>query len=255
MRLSSVLACLSSVLATVNLKANNGMIQLDDVKFQKLTRGTREHYSVVLLTALNPQFNCQFCKIFDPEFKLLASSWQKAGSKKPEVYFGHLDFDRGKDTFKQFQLVSAPNLWIFPPTVDANGTPQEAEPIRFDFGTSVTADAAAEFVSRTVGHEIKLVRPFDYAKAGKTAGSIASVVFSTFIVYKVAGFILVNKYFWAVISIALILVFNGGYMFTQIRNSPYSRGDGYIAGGFQEQFGAEVQIVAATCKLNMLNQY
>lgn len=249
--LSAFTAFLASSLvsAKVDLKSNNGLIKLTDSNFDKLTKGNRDHYAVVLLTALNPQFNCAFCKEFDPEFTLLAKSWQQRKiSDGPEVYFGHLDFDNGKETFRSLQLVSAPNFWIYPPTVDAEGKPQSGEPIRFDFGNSITADAAAEFVSRSVGHEFKIVRPFDYVKAGKLAGSIASVVFAIVVVYRVAGFILVNKNFWAVLSIAMILIFNGGYMFTQIRNSPYMRGS-YIAGGFQDQFGAEVQIVAATCKI------
>jgi hypothetical protein len=39
-----------------------------------------------------------------------------------------------------------------------------------------------------------------------------------------------------------------GYMFTRIRNTPFIGGDGsWIAGGFQNQYGQEVQIVALVC--------
>ena len=235
-----------TLVCSIDLKSKNGYIELNDSSFRKLTKGAREHYSVVLLTALNPQFDCAFCQEFDPEFKTLASSWERVSKNAPEVYFGHLDFDAGKEIFRALKLVSAPNLWIFPPTIDANGKAQESEPIRYDFGTAVNADAAAHWIGKTVGYDFKVIRPFDYLKAAKFAASIGSVIFSAFVLFRIAGFIFTNKYFWALVSISAILIFNGGYMFTQIRNSPYSRGTDYIAGGFQDQFGAEVWIVAGT---------
>lgn len=229
---------------------SNGVVKLNDASFAELTQSPREHYTVVLLTALDPQFNCVFCREFDPEFNVLANSWQKSSAKRkgPAVHFGHLDFKDGQNTFRSLSLVSAPNLWIFAPTLDENGETVSAEPIRYDFTNSPRAEPAAAFVSRSIGREFSIQRPFDYVKFMKFSFTISVLVLILLVVYKVAGFIFVNKHFWAAISIFLILVFNGGYMFTQIRNSPYSRGDGYIAGGFQDQFGAETQIVAATCK-------
>jgi hypothetical protein len=39
-----------------------------------------------------------------------------------------------------------------------------------------------------------------------------------------------------------------GYMFTRIRNTPFMGGDGsWIAGGFQNQFGQEVQVISVVC--------
>ena len=50
-----------------------------------------------------------------------------------------------------------------------------------------------------------------------------------------------------------ILLFTSGHMFNHIRKVPYVAGDGrggisYFAGGFQNQYGMETQIVAAMCK-------
>src|SRR5271155_4167111 len=47
-------------------------------------------------------------------------------------------------------------------------------------------------------------------------------------------------------------MFTSGHMFNAIRHTPYISSDGrggfnYIAGGFQNQFGIETQIVAAIC--------
>ncbi len=62
-----------------------------------------------------------------------------------------------------------------------------------------------------------------------------------------------NRNLWAAISLITILLFTSGHMFNHIRKVPYVSGDGkggisYFAGGFQNQFGLETQIVAAMCK-------
>ncbi len=48
-------------------------------------------------------------------------------------------------------------------------------------------------------------------------------------------------------------------MYNHIRKVPYVAGDGkggisYFAGGFSNQFGMETQIVAAMCKLSLVNK-
>lgn len=251
MRLSSVANALffATIQASLSVKTDSSnVVKLNDASFSELTKEPRQHYAVMLLTALSPQFGCHFCHEFDPEFNVVASSWRKSGasSNGPEVYFGRLDFKDGGETFRALQLASAPNLWIFPPTVDADGNVIAAEPSRYDFTNQNTAEAAAAFVTRITGREFSLKRPFNYIKFGKFVFSIAFASLVGLTLYRVAGFIFFSRQFWAVISLVLILVFNAGHMFTQIRNSPYSR-DGYISGGFQDQFGAETQIVAATC--------
>jgi hypothetical protein len=62
-----------------------------------------------------------------------------------------------------------------------------------------------------------------------------------------------NRNLWAAISLIAVLLFTSGHMFNHIRKVPYVAADGkggvsYFAGGFQNQFGLETQIVAAMCK-------
>ena len=62
-----------------------------------------------------------------------------------------------------------------------------------------------------------------------------------------------NRNLWAAITLIAVLLFTSGHMFNHIRNVPYVSGDGngglsYFAGGFQNQFGLETQIVAAMCE-------
>jgi oligosaccharyltransferase complex subunit gamma len=61
-----------------------------------------------------------------------------------------------------------------------------------------------------------------------------------------------NRNLWAAVSLIAVLLFTSGHMFNHIRKVPYVSGDGkggvsYFAGGFQNQFGLETQIVAAMC--------
>lgn len=65
--------------------------------------------------------------------------------------------------------------------------------------------------------------------------------------------IIQNRNIWASISLVSVLLFTSGHMFNHIRKVPYIAGDGhggisYFAGGFQNQFGLETQIIAAICE-------
>jgi oligosaccharyltransferase complex subunit gamma len=65
--------------------------------------------------------------------------------------------------------------------------------------------------------------------------------------------IIQNRNLWAAISLIAVLLFTSGHMFNHIRKVPYVQPNGkggvnYFAGGFQNQFGLETQIVAAMCK-------
>lgn len=66
-----------------------------------------------------------------------------------------------------------------------------------------------------------------------------------------------SRWIWGIFSLAFILYMLGGAMFVRIRQAPYAgavRGrDGqavlsYIAGGYQNQFGAETYMISGLCK-------
>lgn len=62
-----------------------------------------------------------------------------------------------------------------------------------------------------------------------------------------------SRWTWAFLTIVIILVMTGGYMFVRIRGMPYvaggSNGAVLIARGFQNQYGIEVQIIAFICRI------
>jgi oligosaccharyltransferase complex subunit gamma len=65
--------------------------------------------------------------------------------------------------------------------------------------------------------------------------------------------IIQNRNVWAAASLLAVLLFTSGHMYNHIRKVPYVAGDGkggvsYFAGGFQNQYGMETQIIACICK-------
>jgi len=98
----------------------------------------------------------------------------------------------------------------------------------------------------------RIVRPINYVRIVTTVVA----VLGTFSLFTVAAPyvipIIQNRNLWAAISLIAVLLFTSGHMYNHIRKVPYVAGDGkggvsYFAGGFQNQFGLETQIVAAMC--------
>jgi oligosaccharyltransferase complex subunit gamma len=77
-------------------------IQLDDLSYDDITSKPRDYHAVVILTAMEARFGCVLCRDFQPEFDLIARSWNK-GSKPDDLklLFGTLDFNNGKATFQR----------------------------------------------------------------------------------------------------------------------------------------------------------
>lgn len=221
------------------LGAAVGPLKLDDASYSQLTAPGRNYTAVVLLTALQPQFGCQLCRAFAPEFDALARSSPNDDSLR----FGVLDFADGQGTFQKLQLTTAPNVWLFPPG-DAGHT-------KFDFTSNeVQAEEVAAWVSRHAGKDVRVRRPFNYAKLAITAVLVAGTAAAFRLAYPRLKVVLYSRYLWATASLLIILMCTGGHMFNTIRKTPYIASDGqggisYIAGGFQNQFGFETQMVAA----------
>lgn len=84
-------------------------------------------------------------------------------------------------------------------------------------------------------------------------GRFGTSAFGVFVIAATIKFLsrfIKNRWTWAVGCILISLVMTSGLMFTRIRGSPWAARDGgWIASGFQNQFGQEVQVVAAICEL------
>lgn len=82
-------------------KSKNGMLQLTDNLYDELTTGPRDYYAVVLLTALDPRIGCQLCREFQPEYDLLAKSWNRKHKNGDGLFFAEMDFANARATFQK----------------------------------------------------------------------------------------------------------------------------------------------------------
>ncbi|KAJ5291135.1 hypothetical protein N7478_000386 [Penicillium angulare] len=232
--------------------SRSGPVDLDSASFGELTTAPRDYYAAVILTAMDARYGCLMCREFDAEWDLISRSWNK-GSKLDglKVVFGTLDFDHGKAVFQKYMLQTAPVILLFPPTVGPFAK-IEAEPERLDFTGPMSGDQLYAWITRHLpdGPKPPLVRPVNYMRivSGITILMGAVTLFTVLSPYVLP--IIQNRNLWAAVSLIAILLFTSGQMFNHIRKVPYVAGDGqggisYFAGGFQNQFGMETQIVAA----------
>ncbi|KAI8387500.1 hypothetical protein BD560DRAFT_382710 [Blakeslea trispora] len=230
----------------ISLVQSNNLVKLNSNTYDRFTEGKRDYGMVVLLTALGSQFNCMPCRQFDPEYELVAKSF--SGTKeKDNLFFGHLDFQDGQAIYQKLKLMSAPNVFYFPPQKAG----ETVEFVKYDLTRSgFQAENFAEFLSQQTGFKVPVKRPIDYTQVTKKV--ILAVVAAAVLkfAYRNFAFIFYHKNTWTVISIGIILVMTSGYMWNRIRQPafflPGKNGEiNYIAAGFSSQLGAESQIIAS----------
>ncbi|EEP80837.1 conserved hypothetical protein [Uncinocarpus reesii 1704] len=227
-------------------------IPLDDSSYSDIVSKPRDYHAAILLTAIEPRYGCQICRDLQPEWELLAKSWNKAAPyATTKLLFGTLDFDQGKAAFQQLMLQTAPVLLLFPPTI-GQAAKLDSSPLRYDFSGPVSADQLYAWMSRHLpeGPKPDIIRPINYSRILGTTTLILVLISVFTIASPYLLPILQNRNVWAAISLIAILLFTSGHMFNHIRKVPYVTGDGkggisYFAGGFANQFGLESQIIAA----------
>ncbi|KAH0538485.1 hypothetical protein FGG08_004934 [Glutinoglossum americanum] len=228
-------------------------LKLDDRDYETLTNAPRNYSVAVLLTAMEPQYGCQPCREFRPEWDLLSTSWVK-GDKAGEsrMIFGTLDFADGKESFQKMHVQSVPVLLLFQPTSGPGAKPN-AQPLKYEFGSSPSeAGAVHGWISRNIpdGPRPPIVRPVNYTRFVFITTMILGLLSIIRVAWPVLVPIIQNRNIWAAVTLISILMFTSGHMFNHIRKVPYVVGDGsggisYFAGGYSNQFGLESQIVAA----------
>ena len=103
----------------------------------------------------------------------------------------------------------------------------------------------AEVISKFTPIPIPYKDPIDWARWT----TVAIGVLGTALLLRFMSPLVQSRWSWAVITVITILVMTGGFMFARIRSVPYTGGNGqWVAAGFSNQFGQEVQVVAFICK-------
>ncbi|KAF5315854.1 hypothetical protein D9611_004706 [Ephemerocybe angulata] len=223
--------------------AGNGVITLDGTTFDILTSPKRTWSASIQFTALAKNRQCMPCREFDPAFQRVAKAWSTTRKDQREQhFFATLDFDNGPAVFQKLGLASAPVVFAYPAAEGdrkpANG---RTAPTKYDFQDGFDAAPLAEHLSRFTPIAIPYKEPIDWAKWVMTAGSIVGGA----LLLRLIAPIVFTRWTWAFASVMVCLIMTGGYMFTRIRNVPYAGRDGsWIAGGFTNQYGQEVHVVA-----------
>ncbi|KKA27779.1 hypothetical protein TD95_004718 [Thielaviopsis punctulata] len=236
-------------------------LKLDTKLYTELTAVPRDYSVAVLLTAMDPRYQCQLCREFQPEWDILASSWvkgDKAGESK--LVFGTLDFADGRDIFQkvciffvsQLGISTAPILLQFPATTGPHAK-TDPEPARYEFNSGPqTAESIHTWIARNLpGRPHPPVkRPINYLLWASNIMLVTGAMTLLTVAWPYMVPMLQSRNLWAAVSLISILIFTSGHMFNHIRKVPYvamgRNGElTYFAGGFQNQLGLETQVVAA----------
>ncbi|CRG84667.1 Magnesium transporter protein 1 [Talaromyces islandicus] len=230
--------------------SHGGPIELNDKTYNEITAAPRDYFTTVLLTAIDSRFGCVLCREFQPEWDIIARSWNKGQVEDTKMIFGTLDFTDGKETFKKLMLQTAPVVLVFPPSTGPYATTDG--PFSFEFTGPISADQLYTWINRHLpeGPKPPLSRPINYVRIGSGITLLLGIITVFTVASPYILPVLQNRNIWAGISLIAVLLFTSGHMFNHIRKVPYIAGDGrggisYFAGGFSNQFGMETQIIAA----------
>ena len=107
------------------------------------------------------------------------------------------------------------------------------------------AGPLAEFLSKHTPIAIPYTEPVDWSRYI----TIATGILSALLAVRFLSPVIQSKWTWAAGTVIVSLVMISGFMFTRIRGVPYNGGNGnWIAQGYQNQFGQEVQVVSFICR-------
>ncbi|KAG6900883.1 hypothetical protein C0993_010001 [Termitomyces sp. T159_Od127] len=224
--------------------AGKGLIKLDSNTFDLLTSPQRTWSVSVQMTALDPKRKCSPCREFNPSWNAVAKAWATVPkAQRDQHFFATLDFDDGQTTFQKLGLQTAPVVFVYPaaqgPRTPANG---KTSPSKYDFSNGFDPAPLAESLSKHTPIPIPYTDPIDWARYILMLLGGLGFLF----VLRYISPVVQNRWTWAILTIGTSLIMTSGYMFCRIRGMPSNGGKGnWIASGFQNQFGQEVNVVAS----------
>lgn len=235
-------------------KGRDGVIDLFENSYEKFLEGPRDYHLVVYLASDSPKLNCALCHDVHPAFSTVANSWNRylpngTPDDELDIYFLDAEFVNCKKIFQDLQLDSIPKIYHFPPTQPTdppNIWLRKLDQYQFYAGEHTTM--IRQYISSITGRTFAIYLPPNYAKMFMNAAlTFAVVMLARKFIHQVFGF-LTSTLVWGTLSLILILMFNAGYMFNQIRGTPYVRDNGkdveYFARSPQNQYGLETQVIS-----------
>lgn len=114
------------------------------------------------------------------------------------------------------------------------------------------AAALAEELSRSTPSPIPYRAPPNYALLFSALGTGGAIVIGALFFWTYFSAFFLSRWLWALGSILSSLIFTSGYMFVRIRGMPFAHmtreGAQWIAGGYQNQYGAETYVISTLCE-------
>lgn len=230
-------------------ESRGGPIYLTDKTFEKVVNGPRDFDLIVLLTAVAPQFGCQFCRVLQPEFDIVANSWHKThGSSSDGLVFAVADLAKTQGIFKSLKLTHAPNLWIYKKSDDNSHYSSGYDIYKFP-QVPQQVENLVQYIKHSLGHSVKIEKPFPWDKVITTVTAVVAVIVIVKVFFWKILAVIQSRKIWVAISLVSVLLFTAGHMFNAIRKTPYVAGDGhggvaYFIGGHSNQVAIETQIIA-----------
>lgn len=228
----------------LQVKNNNKVISVTSDNYQQLLTGEKDYHIVLLLSSDSPQINCVLCKEIRPAFELVGDSHIKDHPSDSSVFFLKAEFMESKELFRILLLNNIPKIYIYPPS-----TTSVQEFTEYAFMQGSHSQLLASYLASETGDVFNIYIPTDYfqiAKIGVTTFIIAILIAKFH--KKILSFTK-SRILWAGISILSVLLLTTGYMFNQIRNTPYINENSsgkisYFLPGQQQQLGVETNIVS-----------
>lgn len=243
-------------------KGKNNVLQLYDDTYEKFLQGTRDYHLIMYLSSESPQLNCLLCREVRPLFHTVANSWGRShpnGFSEDEildlgrknVYFLEGDFVNARKLFSAMGLDSIPKIFHLPPTLP--GSPNNAylkENSQYQFYQGDHTQLISQWVREILGVPVEIYVPLDWSKVAMNAVATFAVVLAIRKFNKQFSSLARSPFVWGAVSILLVLLCISGYMFNQIRGTPFIREKengqiDYFAAGPQAQYGLETQIVSS----------
>lgn len=232
--------------------SSKGFIDVDADSFSEILQRPRDFAVTALLTTTDGTIKCPPCHAFQPEFEKLAQQWNKNKAVKTKNVFVKLEFSRGQAVFQHFGLQHAPVLYTF----RAAAENESQDHVSFEFNErGFGAGDVADHLNKLLGTSFTYRKTFNRKYITVTLTGLITVAGAVvFVGPHLPKVFTSSKPVFMLLCIGAVIVFNSGYMWNTIRQAPYiAMGAGgrpeYFAGGFQNQYGVETQIVAAIYSL------
>ncbi|KAJ3186492.1 putative aminopeptidase npepl1 [Gaertneriomyces sp. JEL0708] len=197
----------------------------------------------------------------DEEFKLVAAAWNRAApsEERSKIVFATLDFKNGREVFQAQRITNVPLVRLYPATEGPYTMNGDKEFELYDANRrGYGADALAEYVQQTFKTNPLIIRrPINYAYYATVAVSLLGVLALAKALSKQLGAIFKSNKLWSIVTIGWTTLMCSGYMWNSIRQPPYTgmrngRPE-LVAGGFQNQFVLETQIVGVLYALTAVS--